>query len=137
MYSYIDIHHFLPEVNFPPHNELIPLIDHILFEKRADLYMDKEDLPIFKANILQCMQVYYRLLGIDTDRSRNAAKAEGLLPRYVESLIGYFRKLEQQHHGNKEITILKYSGVKMIKIHYKYTESVIKKLVKLGLRDAK
>lgn len=115
----------------------MPLIERIIIDKRADLHISKKDLPPFKENIFQCMKAYYRLLGIDGERSENVSKAVGLLPRYVESLINYFRKLEQQPSGNKEITILQYSGVNTIKIRYKYTESVIKKLVKLGLRDAK
>ena len=36
---------------------------------------------------------------------------------------------------NKEIRILEYSGVNTIKIRYKYTHSVIKKLIKLGLQQ--
>jgi len=115
----------------------MPLIERVIIEKRADLHISQQDLPSLKENIFQCMEVYYQLLGIDENISRNVTKAVGLLPRYVESLINYFRKLEQQLPRNKEITILQYSGVNTIKIRYKYTESVIKKLVKLGLRDPK
>jgi len=60
-----------------------------------------------------------------------------VLPRYTESLIGYFQELEKQVPADKEVTILEYSGVDTIKIRYKYTDSVIKKLIKLGLRNEK
>ncbi len=137
MYSYVEIHHFLPETDFPSHDELMPLIESIIIEKQADLQISKRRLASFKAKILGCMRVYYQLLGIDEEGSGGPVRAQGLLPRYVESLIDYFRMLEQQQPANKEISILRFSGVNAVKIRYKYTKSVIKKLVKLGLRDPK
>jgi ppGpp synthetase/RelA/SpoT-type nucleotidyltranferase len=85
------------------------------------------------------MKVYYKLVGIDEEVIAAEGKIEpqGVLPRYTESLIGYFQELEKNVPTNKESTVLKYSGVNTIKIRYKYTDSVVKKLVKMGLRDPK
>jgi hypothetical protein len=85
------------------------------------------------------MEVYYKLVGIDEKviAGKGMIEPQGVLPRYTESLIGYFQELEKQIPADKEITILEYSGVDTIKIRYKYTDSVIKKLVKLGLRNSK
>jgi ppGpp synthetase/RelA/SpoT-type nucleotidyltranferase len=83
------------------------------------------------------MQVYYDLVGI-TDaviESGGAVTPKGLLPRFTESLIGYFQRAAHHVPANKEIMVLRHSGVSSIKIRYKYTDSVIKKLVKLGLRN--
>ena len=83
------------------------------------------------------MKVYYRLVGIDDKVIAGEKKPMGILPRYTQSLISYFQELQKQSPPNKEILTLEYSGVDTIKIRYKYTYSVIKKLVKLALRNPK
>ena len=139
MHSYIGIHHFLPKTEYKPLDQLIPLIDQTLKDQNAESIIGKEKLPHFKEGILQCMEVYYKLVGIDEKviAGKGMIEPQGVLPRYTESLIGYFQELEKQVPADKEITILEYSGVDTIKIRYKYTDSVIKKLVKLGLRNIK
>jgi ppGpp synthetase/RelA/SpoT-type nucleotidyltranferase len=67
--------------------------------------------------------------------SHGGVTPKGLLPHFTESLIGYFQTLSRHVPDNKEISVLRHSGVSSIKIRYKYTDSVIKKLVKLGLRN--
>jgi ppGpp synthetase/RelA/SpoT-type nucleotidyltranferase len=118
---------------------MIPKIDQILEEQNALSLIGEESFYIFKQNLLQCMEVYYRLVGIDDPliSAKGSRQPQGVLPRYTESLIAYFQLLEEQGSRNKEITALEYSGVHTIKVRYKYTDSVIKKLVKLGLRDPK
>jgi len=139
MYSYIGIHHFLPKINYQPLNELIPLIEQTITDQNVKSVIGEEKLHHFKEGILQCMEVYYKLVGIDEKviAGKGMIEPQGVLPRYTESLIGYFQELEKQVPADKEITILEYSGVDTIKIRYKYTDSVIKKLVKLGLRNPK
>ena len=137
MHSYIGIHHFLPKTNYQTLEQLIPLIEQTLAEQNAEAIIGEEKLPFFKEGIFQCMEVYYKLVGIDEEviAGKGRVEPKGVLPRYTESLIGYFQELERQVPSNKEITVLEYSGVDTIKIRYKYTDSVIKKLIKLGLRD--
>ncbi len=137
MHSYIGIHHFSPKTNYQPLDQLIPQIEQTLKDQNAESIITKEKLPHFKEGILQCMEVYYKLVGIDEKviAGKGTVEPQGVLPRYTESLIGYFQELEKQVPADKEITILEYSGVDTIKIRYKYTDSVIKKLVKLGLRN--
>jgi len=139
MYSYIGIHHFLPKINYQPLNELIPLIEQTITDQNVKSVIGEKKLHHFKEGILQCMEVYYKLVGIDEKviAGKGMIEPQGVLPRYTESLIGYFQELEKQVPTDKEITILEYSGVDTIKIRYKYTDSVIKKLVKLGLRNPK
>ncbi|MEA3418978.1 MAG: hypothetical protein U9Q90_06215 [Campylobacterota bacterium] len=137
MHSYIGIHHFSPKTDYQPLNELIPLIDQTLTDQKAKSIIGEEELPRFKESILHCMEVYYQLVGIDEEviAGKGMIEPKGVLPRYTESLIKYFQKLEQDIPANEEITTLEYSGVDTIKIRYKYTDSVIKKLIKLGLRN--
>jgi len=139
MHSYIGIHHFLPKTHYQPLEDLIPLIDQTLADQNAGEIIDENLYPHFKENILQCMKVYYKLVGIDEEVLAGQGRVEpkGVLPRYTESLIGYFQELEKQLPASREIKVLKYSGVNTIKIRYKYTDSVIKKIIKLGLIDPK
>ena len=85
------------------------------------------------------MKVYYKLVGVTDEvlAGEGSIAARGVLPRYTESLISYFQDLQKVQPDNKEVKILEYSGVTTMKIRYKYTDSVIKKLIKLGLRDPK
>ena len=139
MYSYIGIHHFKPQPNYKPLHALIPLIEQTMNDQNVLSMIGEENLPAFKENIMQCMEVYYKLVGIDEEviAAKGMVEPKGVLPLYTESLIGYFQALERKVPADKEISILEYSGVDTIKIRYKYTDSVIKKLIKLGLRDQK
>jgi len=114
------------------------MIDEILFEQSVASKIDKENYSIFRDNIIKCMEIYYKFVGIDESVIEQKGKLApvGLLPRFTKSLIGYFRKLEGDIPDNNEMKTLKYSGLNSIKIRYKYTDSVIKKIVKLGLRDS-
>jgi len=137
MHSYIGIYQFTPQAEYKTIEELIPFIDQAISDQNVESVIGIDKLSDFKENILHCMNIYYKLLGITDEVISGKGKVEprGILPRYVESLIRYFQNLKQDDPNNKEIRILEYSGVTMIKIRYKYTESVIKKLVKLGLKD--
>ena len=139
MHSYIGTHHFSPKTEYKPLEQLIPQIDQTMRDQNVLSVIGEENLPNFKEKIVQCMDVYYRLVGIDEEAivGKGTVEPKGVLPRYTESLIGYFQELERRVPHDKEITILEYSGVDTIKIRYKYTDSVIKKLVKLGLHDPK
>jgi ppGpp synthetase/RelA/SpoT-type nucleotidyltranferase len=133
MHSYIAIHQFTPQAHFKPLETLTPLIEKIMNDQNASRVIAKDDLESFQKNIVKCIEIYYKLIGID--EKSDSTNPRGILPRYTQSLIRYFRDLEENTLLNNEIKILQYSGVTTIKIRYKYTESVIKKLVKLGLRD--
>lgn len=137
MHSYIGIHQFSPKTHYQSLGELIPFIDQTLIDQNVASIMGEENLTSFSEGVLACMEVYYKLVGIDEEviEGKGRIEPKGVLPRYTESLIGYFQDLERQVPSNKESTVLQYSGVNTIKIRYKYTDSVIKKLVKLGLRD--
>jgi len=139
MYSYIGIHHFLPKTNYQPLHELDAFIEQTMEDQNVSSIVGEENVLSFKENIVQCMEVYYRLVGIDEEviESKGMVESKGVLPRYTESLIAYFQELERKVPADKEITVLEYSGVDTIKIRYKYTNSVIKKLVKLGLNNPK
>jgi ppGpp synthetase/RelA/SpoT-type nucleotidyltranferase len=139
MYSYIGIHHFTPKTNYKPLHELIPLIEQTMRDQNVASVIGEEKTSAFKEKIIQCMEVYYQLVGIDEEviAGKGMVEPKGVLPRYTESLIGYFQELERKVPADKEITILEHSGVDTIKIRYKYTDSVIKKLIKLGLHDPK
>ena len=137
MHSYIKIHHFEPRADYRPIKKLIPLIDQTMNEQRVSLHLNTEEMDDFREGIVRCLEVYYKLVGINEEviAGKGMVQPQGILPRYTESLIKYFQKLEYAVPANEEITTLEYSGVDTIKIRYKYTNSVIKKLVKLGLKD--
>ena len=139
MQSYIGIHHFLPKTHYQPLDKLIPLIDQTLADQNAGDIIGEERFVPFKENVLRCMEVYYKLVGIDDEviAGKGRVEPKGVLPRYTESLITYFQELEKQLPASREIKVLEYSGVTTIKIRYKYTDSVIKKIIKLGLKDPK
>lgn len=137
MHSYIGTHHFKPQVNYQPLEVLIPFVEQTMHEQNVSSVIAEENLCAFKKNIMQCMEVYYKLVGIDDAviAGKGSVEPKGVIPRYTESLIAYFQELERKVPADKEISVLEYSGVNTIKIRYKYTNSVIKKLIKLGLRD--
>jgi len=139
MHSYIGIQHFLPKTHYRPLEALLPLIDQTLADQNAGDIIDENVFPRFKENILRCMEVYYELVGIDDEviTGKGRVEPKGVLPRYTESLLTYFQELEKQLPASREIKVLEYSGVNTIKIRYKYTDSVIKKIIKLGIKDPK
>jgi len=137
MHSYIGIHQFTPPARFQAIETLLPFIDQSMLDQNAEALLGSDAISAFKDNIVQCLKVYYRLLGVTDEviAGEGKVEAKGILPRYTESLISYFQNMPQRDPHNKEIKILEYSGVTSIKIRYKYTQSVIKKLIKLGLQD--
>ena len=139
MHSYIATHQFTPQARYKSLDALKPFIEQTLLDQNAEDRLGKEALPAFFEKIMMSMQVYYRLVGVTDEVIAGEGKIapKGVLPRYTESLISYFQDLQKRAPENKEIKILEYSGVTTMKIRYKYTDSVIKKLIKLGLRDPK
>ena len=67
MHSYIGIHHFTPKTNYQPLDALIPQIEQTMNDQNAAVIIGEENLPAFKEGILECMEVYYRLVGIDEE----------------------------------------------------------------------
>ncbi len=135
MHSYISLHHFLPKTSYQPLDTLIPQIQQTIADQdSANIIENREE---FQNSILECMKIYYKLVGIDEEVIANKREPNGVLVRYTDSLIKYFHHLQQEVPIDKEIVILEASGVDTIKARYKYTDSVIKKLVKLGIRNSK
>ncbi|MEA3490504.1 MAG: hypothetical protein U9R27_01245 [Campylobacterota bacterium] len=137
MHSYIDIHHFTPRPDYRTLDELTALIDEAMLKQNAQSLLTEEEIHLFKTKIVRCMDIYYQLVGIDEEviNGRGTVEPCGILPRFTKSLIRYFQELEGLIPTNKEIITLQYSGLTTIKIRYKNTDSVIKKIVKLGLRN--
>ena len=137
MHSYIEIFNFTPDAVYTPLESLRPAICQSMQEQNVADRIGENMLESFETKILVCMQVYYDLVGVDEAviASKGALAPKGLLPRFTESLIHYFSRLKVQVPRNKEVAVLHYSGVNTIKIRYKYTDSVIKKLIKLGAKD--
>jgi len=88
--------------------------------------IEDKDKDIFADKIFDVMQFYGKLVGENQN---------GLLPAFVDALIWYFQDLYYSDNANSEISILALSGVHSIKMRYKYTNSVIKKLIKLAKKD--
>jgi len=137
MQSYIEVFNFTPDPEYRALEDLRAFIRQSMQEQHAAKVIGEESLADFEAKILAAMQIYYALVGIDETviESQGAITPNGLLPRFTQALIGYFQHLKAQVPKNKEIAVLHYSGVTTIKIRYKYTDSVIKKLIKLGLKN--
>ena len=137
MHSYIKIHHSEPGRDNQHIKNLIPFIDQTMEEQHVSLHLNMEEIRDFRDNLIRCLEVYYQLVGIDEEMiaRKGLIEPRGILPLYTESIMKYFQDLEHAVPTNEEITTLKYSGVDTIKIRYKYTDSVIKKLVKLGLQN--
>ncbi|AKF24313.1 hypothetical protein YH65_02070 [Sulfurovum lithotrophicum] len=137
MHSYIEIFNFTPTPEYRPLESLAPIIRESMLNQKAAAVLGEGGLDTFALKILECMQVYYRLVGINEEviAGKGSVVPQGILPRFTEGLIHYFQALKEDMAGNKEIAVLQNSGITTIKIRYKYTESVIKKLVKLGLND--
>jgi len=138
MHSYIEIFNFTPNPEYRPLKALEPLIRESMHDQNASEVIGSGSLNIFAGKILECMEVYYRFVGIDEAVIAGEGRVvpQGILPRFTEGLISYFQTLKEQVPENKETAVLQHSGVTTIKIRYKYTDSVIKKLIKLGLRDS-
>jgi len=139
MYSYIDIHNFTPKVNYLPLDKLIPIVEQTMHDQNVVSVIGDSNFIIFKDKVMKCMEVYYKLVGIDDKviEGKGAVEPKGVLPRYTQGLIWYFKELERRVPSSNEFTVLEYSGVDTIKIRYKYIDSVVKKLVKLGLYNQK
>ena len=137
MHSYIAIHQFTPISQYQSIEALLPFIEESISDQNAKAVVGADGLGALRQNIVKCMEVYYKLVGITDEVIASQGKIEpnGILPRYTAALIGYFQNLQRNDPDNKEIKTLEYAGVTTIKIRYKYTDSVIKKLVKLGLKD--
>jgi hypothetical protein len=137
MHSYIEIFNFTPTPEYRSLEALRPTIRQSMHDQHVADRIGEESLDAFEEKIVASMQVYYDLVGITDEviESHGGGTPKGLLPRFTESLIGYFQTLSRHVPDNKEISVLHHSGVSSIKIRYKYTDSVIKKLVKLGLRN--
>ena len=137
MHSYIEIFNFTPTPEYRSLEALRPAIRQSMHDQHVADLIGEESLDAFEEKIVASMQVYYDLVGITDEviESHGGVTPKGLLPRFTESLIGYFQTLSRHVPDNKEISVLHHSGVSSIKIRYKYTDSVIKKLVKLGLRN--
>jgi ppGpp synthetase/RelA/SpoT-type nucleotidyltranferase len=123
MQSYIQVFNLTPLANLKPLDDLIDDINQQIQIQNVASCIDM-DIDTFRAKIIDALRIYYQLVGTNND---------GLLPRFVESLIGYFTTLH--YSKDKQLSILSLSGVSSIKIRYKYIDSVIKKLVKLAKRD--
>ena len=138
MHSYIGIYQFTPQAEYKPIEALIPFIEQTMSDQNVVAVVGEDGILEFKENIVKCMQIYYRLVGITDEviAGKGSVDPKGILPRFTESLISYFQKLQQYLPENKEIKVLEYSGAVTIKVRYKYTDSVIKKLIKLGLQDS-
>ena len=134
MHSYIDVFNFTPPARFKPLAKLKDEILQRMKEQGAEKKLGKEESKRFVGKMMACMKSYYYLIGADTENG-NSTAPNGLLPRFAHALTGYFDRLASLPEANKEIAVLQASGVTTIKVRYKYTDSVIKKLVKLGLRD--
>ncbi len=134
MHSYIDVFNFTPPARFKPLAKLKDEILQRMKEQGAEKKLSKEESKRFVGKMMACMKRYYYLIGADTENG-NSTAPNGLLPRFAHALTGYFDRLASLPEANKEIAVLQASGVTTIKVRYKYTDSVIKKLVKLGLRD--
>ena len=136
MHSYIEIFNFTPTPEYRPIEALEPVIRESMQNQKAAAVLGEEALDDFTGKVLECMKVYYRLVGIDESviAGKGSVSPRGILPRFTEALIRYFQVLKEERTENKEIAVLQYSGITTVKIRYKYTDSVIKKLIKLGLK---
>jgi len=137
MYSYIDIHNFLPKIDYLPLIKLIPMVEQTMHDQGVLMAVGESNFSAFRDKVMRCMEIYYKLVGIDEKviNGKGAVEPKGVLPRYTESLIWYFREREKRVPLDSEIAVLEYSGVNTIKIRYKYIDSVIKKLVKMGINN--
>jgi len=116
MHSYIQTFNLTPVAKRYTTQEIKDEITKQLDIQGVDTAQSSE----FFDGIYEAMMVYDRLQA-------------GLLPRFTNALIGY---LQSSYYGfESEMSILAFSGVHTIKIRYKYTDSVIKKLVKLAKKD--
>ena len=125
MSSYIQTFNLTPLATFKPLDELKSDILYYMQEQNiSEVDMSEDE---FASKVLDTMRVYYKLIGVGEFNSK------GVLPRVTQALIGYF---ESMHFDSSvEMDILAFSGVHTIKIRYKYTDSVIKKIIKLAKRD--
>ncbi|CAA6815836.1 MAG: Unknown protein [uncultured Sulfurovum sp.] len=137
MQQYINIHHFTPKKRYPNNGEILFLIDSAiqnLYIANGSEKKMKKTLATLKQYVVACMYEYNQLTGVTEEVINDyiSNTPNGILPRYVEAVLGYFI---HSSLDNEAINILKYSGIKEIKIRYKHADSVIKKLVKNGFNN--
>jgi len=126
MSSYIQIFNLTPLVSFKPIDELIYDIRYYIQEQNISSILNNMNKDEFAYKVLDIMKVYYKLVGVNSHKL-------GILPRVTQAMINYFQ--EQYNLSSIEMDILSISGLHSIKIRYKYTDSVIKKIIKLAKRD--
>jgi len=136
MESYIAIHNFMPKKSYPNSSEIEIKVDEAINNLSSQEFNTKElqEIKALKACVIACMNEYNHLTGV-TEKVLNdyiSYSPNGILPQYVGAILKYF---VDSSFENKEINILKYSGIKEIKIRYKHADSVIKKLVNSGFKD--
>ena len=92
MHSYIGIHPFTPLAKYNTLTSEIPFIERAISDQNVKALLGAGALSAFKENIVKCMEVYYKLMGITDEVIASEGKVEprGVLPRYTESLIRYF-----------------------------------------------
>ncbi len=134
MHSYIEILNFTPDATFRPLEMLRPFVAQSMQDQDAPKKLGERGLADFEERVMASISYYYELVGIDPLRGSDIPP-NGLLPRFTQSLIGYLQQCAVQRPYHKEMTVLRHSGVTSVKIRYKYTDSVIKKLIKLGLKN--
>jgi len=136
MKSYIAIHNFMPKKPYPNNHQIQAKIKVAIEDLDYDRDKEKDinAVKLLSRYVYKCMQEYNFLTGVTEDVLDDyiTHNPKGLLPKYVEEILKYFI---DSSVDNKEINILKYSGIKEIKIRYKHADSVIKKLVKKGFND--
>lgn len=137
MHSYIEIDHFRPRAIYRSINDLMPLIDKSMEDKGVASAFGPEKAEVIRKRVVECMKVYYRLIGVDDDLlgGGGGQYPAGVLPLFTHSIMHYFRELDAQMPRTDEMESLRHSGVESVKIRYKYTDSVIKKLVKISMKD--
>jgi len=137
MHSYIEILNFTPTPEYRSIESLAPLIQESMENQKVKEKLGAEAFMRFAEKIRDSIAVYYRLVGIDAAviSGSGNVKPQGIVPRFTKALIDYLRMGKEGGAEKKEIAVLRHSGITTVKIRYKYTDSVIKKLIKLGLRN--
>jgi len=150
MKSYIAIHNFIPKKTYPNLNEIEKKIKEAVeievetkikeaIENGIEKKYADEDIDKIKKCVIERMKEYNNLIGVDNATGLNFPMLnppKGLLPSYTNAILAYFVELDEKNEQEaKEIKILENSGIKEIKIRYKHSYSVIKKLVKIAFKS--
>jgi len=95
---------------------------------------EKEVIPDeLESKVFLCLEEYYKLIGVDFKTAQEIEGKRNILDDYIYNVIEYFKNQVQDE--SKEVNILKLSGLTEIVIRYKHVESLMKKLVKIGLSN--